>query len=222
MKHLVACLLAVLVVSTLAFGQENYVNRYDVFTGFSYLQTSTLNLNQRGFNGSAGVNVNRWLGLGGDFSVFTGSTGLSVLDTKLAPLFTPFVPARVLAGVTVPIDTTTYTFAAGPQLNLRKVQKVTFFVRPGLGVFHESVGVNLTVLGPLASLLASVPGLSSKMSDTSFFYGGGGGLDINASRHVGLRLSADFVRAHLFSSLLPVQNNLRLSIGPTWKWGEVK
>jgi hypothetical protein len=36
--------------SSAAFAQQEYVPRYDAFTGFSYLHSSKLNLAERGFN----------------------------------------------------------------------------------------------------------------------------------------------------------------------------
>jgi hypothetical protein len=50
----------------------------------------------------------------------------------------------------------------------------------------------------------------------------GGGFDVNATKHVGLRFSVDWARTHLFSNLLNQQNNIRFSVGPTWKWGELQ
>lgn len=60
------------------------------------------------------------------------------------------------------------------------------------------------------------------MTDTVAFYGFGGGADINAGKRVGIRFSADFVHTSLFSSLLNSRNAVRFSVGPTWKWGELK
>src|ERR1700759_2962898 len=55
-----------------AFSQQDYVARYDAFGSYSFLSTSKLNLFERGFNGQFGVNVRRWLAIGGDFSTFDG------------------------------------------------------------------------------------------------------------------------------------------------------
>jgi hypothetical protein len=60
------------------------------------------------------------------------------------------------------------------------------------------------------------------MNDTVPFYGVGGGADVNASKHVGLRFSVDFVHTALFSDLLDSRNAVRFSVGPTFKWGELK
>jgi len=120
----------------------------------------------------------------------------------------------------IPFSATTYTFAAGPQFNLRNFKWVTLFARPGLGALHESASLQIpATLAPLASL---VPGLSPNLTNTVVFYGGGGGFDYNLSKHVAIRVSADFIRTHLFSDLLEPCNGVRVSVGPVWRWGEVK
>jgi hypothetical protein len=87
-------------------------------------------------------------------------------------------------------------------------------------VIHERA--ELSVPAALAPLLPLIPGIKTKMNDTVAFYGFGGGFDYNASKHVGLRFSVDFVHTSLFSDLLNSRNAVRFSVGPTWKWGELK
>lgn len=212
--------------------QQEHVDRFDIFTGYSHLSTSSVHLQQNGFNGSFGVNVTRWLALGTDFSIFKGTSDLSLSDTTLASsvaqIVGQFPPAQqplVLEGLStlrVPFDATSFTWAAGPQLNLRKWNKVTLFVRPGLGLIHESADLNLAGLTALGVPTNALPGVSSHLTDTVLFYGGGGGFDINASKHVGFRFSVDYVHSHLFSDLLKPRNTARFSVGPTWRFGEIK
>jgi hypothetical protein len=60
-----------------ASAQQQYVGRYDLYTGFSDLYTPGLNgINQKGFHLQAGINNNRWLSTGFDYSVQTGDTTL--------------------------------------------------------------------------------------------------------------------------------------------------
>ena len=60
-----------------AFAQQEYVGRYDLYTGFSDLNTPALhNINQVGFHLQAGINNNRWLSTGFDYSIQTGDTTL--------------------------------------------------------------------------------------------------------------------------------------------------
>src|SRR5262249_19788797 len=95
------------------FAQQEYVSRYDGFAGFAYLDSRKLNLAERGFITEFGVNVNRWLVLGVDYSIFTGHSDIRgrdltpALQQQLAALVPPGVP------VSVPFDSTTYTFTAG-------------------------------------------------------------------------------------------------------------
>lgn len=203
-----------------AFGQQEHVNKYDLYTGFSYMISPARNLTERGFNGEFGVNVKRWLSLGGDFSVIVGKGDVFARHTVFEPLLAPLPPT---VNPAVPFDSTTYTFAAGPQFNLRKWDKITLFVRPGLGAIHERATLDTSVLAPLADLGIILPPVDPKQNDTKIFFGLGGGVDFNISRPIGIRITADWVNTHLFDSLLPDrQNYLRFSIGPTFRWGEMK
>lgn len=193
------------------------INRFDLFTGYSHLGSPSVSLNQHGFNTSFGVNMNRWIALGADFSWFDGDGKIPVADTKVFPVLEPFLQGT---RPSVPFNAHTYTFAAGPQINIRHFNKVMFFVRPGLGLLHERA--KPTISPALLPLLPLVPGLKPQMNDTVPFYGVGGGFDINASKHVGFRFSVDFVHTTLFKDLLHGRNAVRLSVGPTWKWGELK
>ena len=47
-----------------AFGQGGYVARYDVYAGFAYLHTPSINLSTRGFHIQAAVNTKTWLAMG--------------------------------------------------------------------------------------------------------------------------------------------------------------
>jgi hypothetical protein len=159
------------------------------------------------------------LALGADFSVFTGDGKIKISDTKIAGQVAALVPP----GTTIPkipFDATTYEFALGPQINIRHFEKLTIFVRPGFGLLHEKADLNIpTSLLPLLSLF---PTISREETDTTYFYGAGGGIDLNASKHIGVRFSVDYVRTPLFSSFLETRNAVRFSVGPTWKWGELK
>jgi hypothetical protein len=203
-----------------AFAQQDYVPRFDAFTGFSYLNSPKLNLAERGFNAEFGVNLNRWLALGADYSIFTGHSDITPADLKssiVAQLPPPNLlpPGTVLA---LPFDSTTYTFSAGPQINFRQLKWVTFFVRPALGGMHETA--TLKPNSPVTALLVQQIAPSGKKSDLEVFYGVGGGFDINASKHVGLRVGLDYVHVNLFSDILAEgRNSLRVSVGPTFRFG---
>jgi hypothetical protein len=58
-------------------------------------------------------------------------------------------------------------------------------------------------------------------ADTTYFYGLGGGAELNASKHVHLRADVEFVHVFLFSGLLAdSRNSVRLSIGPSFSFGK--
>jgi len=203
-----------------ASAQQDYVPRFDAFTGFSYLNSPKLNLAERGFNAEFGVNVNRWLALGGDYSIFTGHSDITPADLKPS-LVAALPPPNLLPpgiALALPFDSTTYTFSAGPQFNFRQLKWVTFFARPAFGGMHETATLKPT--NPVLVLLVQQIAPSGKKSDLEPFYGVGGGFDINASKHLGLRVGFDYVHVNLFSDVLAEgRNSLRVSVGPTFRMG---
>ncbi len=212
-------------------GQQKDINRYTLFTGFDYLISPARNLTERGFEADFGVTAKPWLGLGADFSamgsdVISGAGTIGGGETIYAPLLLqvppPYGPIPPNS-IHVPFKSTTYTFAAGPQFYIRKWDKVTFLARPGLGGIHEIADITFPLaLGQLFGKLG-IPVPSAHQTDTQFFFGVGGGFDVNVSRKVGIRFAADWVNTHLFSNLLtPRQNYIRFSLGPTWRWGHYK
>lgn len=208
--------------------QQKDINRYTLFTGFDYLISPARNLTERGFEGDFGVTVRPWLGVGGDFSamgsdVISGAGTISGGETVYATAVNTLLGPGAADAIHVPFKSTTYTFAAGPQFYIRKFERVTFLVRPGLGGIHENANITFPAqLGLIFQGLGIAPP-NARQTDTEFFFGVGGGFDVNVSRHVGLRFATDWVNTHLFPSLLsPRQNYVRFSIGPTWKWGQYR
>lgn len=225
MKHTLVCGLVILVCLP-ALAQQTDINRYTLFTGFDYLISPARNLTERGFESDFGVTAKPWLGLGADFSamgsdVLSGAGTISGGETVYAPLLTSInVPPN---SIHVPFKSTTYTFAAGPQFYIRKWEKVTLLVRPGLGGIHETADITFPAeLGLLFQALHLTPP-SAHQTDTEFFFGFGGGFDVKVSRRVAVRFAADLVNTHLFSNLLtPRQNYVRFSLGPAWRWGHYR
>jgi hypothetical protein len=218
-------LLLVLIVlfwAASAFAQQEYVGRFSAFGGYSFLDSPKLNLFENGFDGSFGVNLKRWFAFGVDISVFTGGSSLVPSDfnaatlQQLAPVLAMLPPGTTIS---VPFDATTSTYAIGPQINIRKLQKVTFLVRPALGALHEDVTAKPT--NPLtAAIVAGLLGASGKTSSTATFYGFGGGVDLFPKKHVGVRVTADFVHFAIFQSFLNGgRNAVRFAIGPTFQFG---
>jgi hypothetical protein len=210
-----------------AAAQQNYVGLFDLYGGFTYLDSPSVKLQQRGFHLQAGINANSWLALGFDYSILTGHTDITpdLLTTSLqTQLGTQIAGLKALGflppGYTlvVPFDATTQTFAAGPQLTIRHWSAVTLFVRPSIGAIHEDATLHATdafTTGVVAQLAPA-----GSKSSWAGFYGFGGGAEFNFGPHFSLRAQADFVHNHLFSDVLKeARNTVRLSIGPSVHFG---
>jgi hypothetical protein len=222
MRKIVVVVLLILILPTLGYSQQAYVGRFDGFGSYSIFSSPRLNLTARGFNGEFGVNVTRWLAMGFDMSVFDGHTSLTTkqlnpaIASQLAPLLSTLPAGTTVA---VPYDARIYTYSAGPQINIRRLKLVTFFVRPALGALHADVTAKPN--NGLSTLLVNnLVGSSAKTKDTVVFYGFGSGIDWNVSKHFAIRTAADFVRMNMFDSLLDgPRNSVRVSIGPTIRFG---
>jgi len=229
MKILIFLSLALLLCVPAVAQQDISINRYTVYTGFDYFNNPGLSLSQRGFDVDFGVTVKPWVALGTDFSaagnsIISGGGTINGSSTVYAPLLIKAAPlgAPPPSSINVPFNSTSYTFAVGPQLYWRKWRQVTFLGRPGLGGIHAAADINLPpqLAGLLGQLGAKVP--SAHPTDTTFFFGLGGGFDINVSRRVGLRVTADWINTHLYSDLLSNrQNFVRVTVGPTFRWGRL-
>jgi hypothetical protein len=225
---LLAFLLLLFVIPVQAQQAQEYVGRFDAFTGFSHMSSPSANLYQRGFNGEFGYNVRRWLALGVDYSILNGHT--SIVPKYLTPQLQTALGAELgqlqQAGMIppgyslyVPYDGRTWTFAAGPQVNFRQLKHITIFVRPDLGVLQETA--SLKPNDPIQTAVVSQLAPGGKKTDRVTFYGIGGGFDLNASKHIGLRVTADYVHCFLFENLLKdSRNTIRLSVGPTFRFGK--
>jgi hypothetical protein len=204
-RRLLFCGLAIFVCLP-AGAQQTDINRYTVYTGFDYMISPARNLTERRFDADFGVTCT----LGN--SIISGEGTIKGTETTYVPLLTSagVPPSSVL----VPFKSTTYTFAAGPQFYLRKWQRVNFLGRPGLGGIHESADLTFPPQLPLLFQALQVPIPSSHQTDTTWFVGLGGGFDVNVSRRVGIRFTADWINTHLFSNLLTDrQNYVRFTAG---------
>lgn len=223
--------LALPLASITANGQQSYVSRFNLYTGYTFLDSPHVSLFENGFHTQAGVNATTWLALGFDYSVSEGSLTLTpnlltpTLQQELAGLLQLLgLPANY--PVAIPSDSLTQTFAGGPQLEYRHFKAVTLFVRPSVGAIHEvatpqpgSNAVYQAIVAALTTTGTLQP--NGKKTDTTIFYGGGGGADFNISKHIGLRVQADVVYDHLFSDTLKDgRTTVRFSVGPTFNIGK--
>jgi hypothetical protein len=210
------------------FAQQSYVGRYDAYAGFMYLDSPHVSLGESGFHGQVGYRLRTWVSLGFDYSVSSGTLTLT------PPLLTPALQSTLGAqlgglvqegvipatySLSVPTDSRTQTFSAGPQLANHHFKAVTIFVRPDLGLIHEVATPkpgDAIAAGIVAQLAPS-----GKKTDSVVFYGFGGGVDLNFAKHYSLRIQADLVHDHLFSDMLKDgRNTFRLAIGPGAQWGK--
>jgi len=202
--------LAVLVLfPALALAQQTDIPRYDVYAGFAGFETPWLNLAQRGFHMQVGENMRRWLSVGFDYSEASGHNDLSptVLKPSLQQELGAEIEQLILAGeipptyqLVVPMDAFSETFAMGPQLAYRHWKPVTLFVRPSLGAIRQRVTPHPT--DPVATAIVAQLVPAGTKLDWQGFYGFGGGLEWNATRHFGIRAQTDVVYWDLFNDLL--------------------
>lgn len=230
--HVLRAILAAAALTPLmasrASAQQSYVGLFDLYGGFTYLDSPNVNLDQRGFHLQAGLNPRTWLALGFDYSISTGHTDIvpSELTSSLQQSLGGQLAGLVAAGVipasyslVVPFDATTQTFAAGPQLMIRHWSAVTLFVRPSIGAIHEDAALHGT--DPISQGIVDQLAPSGHKYDWTPFYGFGGGAEFNLARHFSIRAQADFVHNHLFSDVLRNgRNTVRLSIGPSFHFGK--
>ena len=209
-------------------GQQREVNRYDLYSGFTAFSTPHLNLTERGYNFQAGVNWRSWLATGFDFDYVTGHSSLtpSMLKPSLAAEINGEIAALEAAQqlppgymLAVPTDSTTQTFAAGPQFSYRRWSFVTLFVRPSLGAVHQTATPHPNPADPFAVAVTAMLAPSGKKVDWQGFYGFGGGIDWNLTRHVALRTQMDLVYWHLFNDLLDGNWTVQYAFGPTVHFG---
>jgi hypothetical protein len=215
--------LALLLLPSTAFGQQTYVSRFNTYIGYTFLDSPHVSLFENGLHFQAGVNPTTWLALGFDYSFSEGNLTLTPnlltttlqqeLGKELSSLGYP------ISSLAVPSHSSTQTFAGGPQFEYRHFSKVTLFVRPSFGVIKELATPH--PVGEVPSLVvASLLNGKSSTTDSTAFYGFGGGADWNFSQHLALRVQADLVYDHLFSNLLKDGRlTTRFSIGPCFNFG---
>ena len=215
-----------LIAAVPAMAEQDYVGRWDVYGGFTPIVRPSLNLTEYGFNFQGGYRVATWLTLGFDYSEGTGSNVLEsgMLAPALANQLAGQLGQMALAGLippsyqlTVPTNARTQTFQAGPDFPIRKFKTVTFFVRPNLGALQLVATMRPT--DPIAKGVVAQLAPSGKKTDWTYFYGFGGGFEINGTAHFAIRFQADFAHDSVFDGLLKPGNTIRVSVGPAFQFG---
>ena len=208
-------------------GQQSYVTRFDLYTGYAFLDSTKIGLFENGFHTQFGYRVKPWVSMGFDYSVTAG-------DMTLTPGLLPFalqqelgaqLGAMAAAGLVpagyalrVPAHAVTNSFAIGPQLAYRHFAHATFFIRPSIGAIRE--GATPLPTDPIATAIADQLVPTGYKRDWQGFYGVGAGFDILFTKHLGVRTQADYVYDHLFNDLLRDGRwTMRFSFGPCFNFG---
>ena len=117
--------LALVSIAPSALGEQSYVSRFDLFAGYTFLDSPSVGLFDNGFHFQFGVRPKTWYSLGFDYSVSSGSLTLTpnlltpALQDQLTGLFQELAATGQLpAGysLSVPTHSFTQTFTGGPQL----------------------------------------------------------------------------------------------------------
>ena len=217
-----------LFAATPVLAQQQYVSRYNIYSGYTFLDSPHVSLFENGYHFQVGVNPKTWYALGFDYSISEGSLTLTpnLLTASWQQQLTALLQQLAAAGqlpagyvVAVPSNSLTQTFAAGPQLSYRHFSKITLFVRPSVGAIHEVATPQPT--DAISKLIVQALAPAGKKIDTTIFYGFGGGADFIVSKHIALRVQADLVYDHLFSDVLQDGRfTTRFSVGPCFNFGK--
>ncbi|MGA9502787.1 MAG: PDZ domain-containing protein [Terriglobales bacterium] len=164
--------------------------------------------NFNGWNGAVQANLNRWVGITGDFSGHYG-TPVTISSQAQAIL--------MQNGITgLPPKATSYSYLFGPVTSSRR-DRLTVFAHALFGANDLSATVKSASVKGFA-----IPGLTA--SDTAFAAAFGGGADSKIAKNLAFRIQADYLlTTHNFSGgvqgVAAHQNNVRASVGIVYSFG---
>jgi opacity protein-like surface antigen len=154
-----------------------------------------------GFEASVIGNLNRYVGIKGDFSIYsnnrqpTGGTFTSCVGTACTTSIQDFK-----------LDSRAAYFMGGPEIKGRNQTRFTPYVHALFGLVNSRT--HFSTSGTL--------NLSDKTSETAFAMAFGGGLDIRASKRISIRTMMDYNPTFLRGSAIDTrerQDHVRLSLG---------
>lgn len=197
---------AAIFLASAAGAQEN--SKAEIFGGYSYVHINdrgTASLN--GGSGSVAVNPTGWLGAVADFGGYEGSA--SGLNGNL------------------------FTYLFGPRVSLRR-GRITPFVQALFGGAHTSAdpppqqnaGALAHARPPEVRPLTmgvhpeiAVAGGGTFASSNTFAMAAGGGVDLNATQHIGVRLfQAEYLLTEFKDGIHNRQNDARVSAGIVFRF----
>lgn len=220
-------LMCCLLMANISKAQQMDIPFYNVYTGFTDLDSPNYGLNQVGFHLQSGVNLRRWLSAGFDYTVASGTEQLTPakltlpVQQELTPVLMQFIEEGLIPAnyqLSVPTGVLTQTFTVGGEYTYRRFEKATLFVRPSLAALREVATPHPTDAVSTIIVQALVP--SGHKLDWVGAYGAGGGVDYLFTRNLALRAQLDVIYEHPFSDLLANGRwTLRYSIGPSFSFG---
>jgi opacity protein-like surface antigen len=192
-------MLGIVLLFASAASAQDEVPKVEIFAGYSYVH-GNLGFRIPGFNmngGSASVSFNPWssLGIVADFGGYhVGNIGGLSVDGNI------------------------YTYLFGPKLAYRS-GRWTPFVQALFGGAHASGStspINVARVRPQGIL----PIFSGLASENAFAMAVGGGLDVNATNHIGIRLiQAEYLMTRFgVVNSTDTQNNARISAGVVFRF----
>jgi opacity protein-like surface antigen len=219
MRGLVSGSLLLLVCVPFGAAQSPDGNRFpkiEIFAGYSTIETNDhtfrfspgFNASQtdfdeggRGFEAAVTRNLNRYLGIVGDFSAhFSHDQGPITLRPPCGQPSCPPVTQNA------ELNPRLFNFLAGPEIKWRNRTRLTPFAHGLFGITHTTA--TFTTAGPGLTV-------SRTDADTGFAMTDGGGIEVRILSRVSFRTSFDYSKALVGSSALPAQrvNSLGYSAG---------
>jgi opacity protein-like surface antigen len=183
--------LTLLLFPIIASAQET--PKVELFGGYSYFRTDD-ERNLHGWNGSVAVNLNKWFGLVADVSGHYDSRSVQLIDAN--------------GGFFSDQHFNRHQILVGPRVSLRKDKRLTPFAHALFGIARDH-----------ETLKSESPFLRFKSSNTGFAMALGGGLDVEITRRLALRIiQVDYSLTHMTFT----QHNVRGSIGLVFRFGSTK
>jgi outer membrane protein with beta-barrel domain len=197
----------VMIVAPAALAQN--ISRFDLFAGYSFdhaafsiTPDNTIEPQAHeflnGWNGSATVHLNRWIGVAADFAGYYSSHEVS--EGIFVPPPSCFIACTPAFGTTLH---SVHTFTFGPQLSVHQ-ETVTFFARALFGGARTH------------QTFDQFPAAVQSVTETNFAYIVDGGIDAGISKHLAIRIQPGYLRTEI---LKQHRNNLRFSAGLVWRIG---